>query len=399
DEEEESEDEDGDAAMDGEGGPASENEEEEEEEYEEIEVESKKDDFDTGFNAADDERQYKEYLAQKQQVSAVEEDLEFPDEVETPRDTPARVRFARYRGLKSFRTSPWDPYENLPADYARIFQFENFKKTKTKILREVEDSEEGMDAGRRVVVWIDNVPARVLEHTKDPSKPYILFSLLPHEHKITLSTLQIHRPANTSEETPLVVKSKDPMILFQGFRKLVIRPIYSSDTRGGVNNVHKFSRYLHAGTHAIASFYGPIGLTSEPCLLFKPSATSSTPSLIATGALLPPSPTRIVAKKIILTGHPFKIHKRSAVIRFMFHNPADVEYFKPVQLYTKHGRIGHIRESLGTHGYMKCLFDEQIKGDDTVCMGLYKRVFPRWGCEVWDGESGVEKDGDVEMEM
>lgn len=49
-------------------------------------------------------------------------------QIDTPTDTPARDRFARYRGLKSWRSSPWDAREGLPQEYANTFAFENFKR-------------------------------------------------------------------------------------------------------------------------------------------------------------------------------------------------------------------------------------------------------------------------------
>lgn len=93
----------------------------------------------------------------------------------------------------------------------------------------------------------------------------------------------------------------------------------------------------------------------------------------------------------------------------MFFNPKDVKYFKPVELFTKFGlRVrlflflfsiiyqGHIKDSLGTHGLMKCQFNDFMKSNDTVCLPLYKRQFPHWYERTWQEDKIVESE---EMEQ
>ena len=115
--------------------------------------------------------------------------------------------------------------------------------------------------------------------------------------------------------------------------------------------------------------------------------------LISSGALNSLDPKRILLKRILLTGYPLKINRRRAVIRFMFFNPTDVKYFKPVDLFTRKGLRGNIIKAIGTHGVMKCSFNDGIQHDDTVCLPLYKRVYPPWIPATWMGESvsGFEK--------
>lgn len=304
----------------------------------------------------------------------VDDDLEFPDEIELHPNVLARERLARYRGLKSLKTSRWDtdedrPYE--PEDWSRLLQVSDYQKSKKQATREALVG--GIQPGKRVHVYVRNIPL-VLQHQfhSNTSKPLALFSLLRHEQKSTTVNFTI----TLGSSHPGPIKSKEDLILQCGPRRFLINPLFSQ-TGKTPNNIHKFQRYLHPGQTAIATFIAPLTWGFVPALFFQPSFSSSEYNLIATGTSQPPDQSRIIAKRIILTGHPFKIHKKIVTVRYMFFNKEDVLWFKALQLWTKRGRSGFIKESLGTHGYFKATFDGLINPQDAVGISLYKRIFPR----------------------
>ncbi|GMS84072.1 hypothetical protein PENTCL1PPCAC_6247, partial [Pristionchus entomophagus] len=299
------------------------------------------------------------------------ENEKFPDETDTPLDIPARVRFQKYRGLKSFRTSPWDTNENLPFDYARIFKFANFRRTKKLMVASTMDScaEGAVDAGLYATLHIKNVPVDFAKEWRH-SSPLVIYSLLPHENKMCIQNIVIKRHPTCTVPIP----SKSKLLFHVGFRRFEVEPVFSQHTNG---DKFKMERYLRPDGCTVASFFAPITFAPASTLVFRIDAKGRQ-ELVGAGCVLDNNPDRIMLKRIVLSGHPYKINRRSVVARYMFFNREDIEWFKPVELYTPTGRRGHIKDTIGTHGHMKCRFDQQLNAQDSVMMSLYKRVFPKW---------------------
>ncbi|KAJ6782583.1 hypothetical protein PWT90_05699 [Aphanocladium album] len=338
-----------------------------------------------------------------------EDDKEFPDEIELLPNVLARERLSRYRGLKSLRTSVWQEDEDRahePEDWRRMLQIPDYASSKSRAVREALVG--GVEPGTRVQVFIKGMSPSLAQSYK-PTSPVTLFSLFRHENKKTA----VNYLFNLSTDYGKSVKSKEEIIVQCGPRRMVINPLFS---QAGTtpNDVHKYSRFLHPGGSAIATFMGPVTWGAVPVLFFKRTTPGEIlnegdgPSpglaLIGTGTALPPSTNRVVAKRIILTGHPYHINKKVVTIRYMFFNREDVEWFKAMPLWTRRGRSGYVKEPLGTHGYFKATFDGRINPQDSIGISLYKRVWPRNATavrhpllEVGAPVDAVEADGDVAM--
>eukprot|EP00923_Selenidium_pygospionis_P002410 GHVN01003727.1.p1 GENE.GHVN01003727.1~~GHVN01003727.1.p1 ORF type:complete len:900 (+),score=164.61 GHVN01003727.1:69-2768(+) len=457
---------------------------------------------DVGSEVGDEEAE--EQMSNRKRCEMEErrrDDMDFPDEVDTPTTQRASDRFQKYQGLKSWRSSKWDNKMELPVEYGRITEFENFNKTSLLELRTASAECRSMGlVGLRVCLVLipfgqfmqsssptpsqtephpysltaplvslrgpllkieddkNNKSHLVLQH----DQPLVVSSVIPLEMKVSVAHCQVTREREFEGALP----SKKTVEIQSGFRRFLAKPIFSEVPGVRSQDKYRYERFLHPGTTRTASFYGPSIFTSPtPVLMFsepipvddpardapgvefsdrlsrrpsvieagdsvsdsaasrigtrRQSATSSmgltsvraeekanldewrdvvpgreASELAAWGSTIGSDPNRLIIKRVLLTGYPYRIHKSKAVIRFMFFNPKDIRYFKPVELHTKLGLRGHIKESLGTHGYMKCVFNDRLQPHDTVCMALYKRVFPKWYPLAWhDDPSRKPSDG------
>lgn len=303
-----------------------------------------------------------------------EEEVWNSDMVDTPVNLPARQRFAKYRGLKSFATSKWDPAENLPPQYAYIFKLQGYNRIRQAAVAKCDEGP--AEIGQLIYVTLEDVPPAVAAAQQD-SCLLIASGQLEHEQKWSVVHFQVQRASDFDEP----IKSKTPMLAHVGFRKFYVSPLFSDLSAGDRT---KFARFFHEGDKfRLASFFGPISYNPCPILLFQvPSleeqAEGNPLRLACFGGGVPPNPDLLLLKRTVLSGRIAVIHKKQIVVKYMFFNDEDIRWFQPVDLYTRFGRRGKITKAVGTHGLFKAQLNDQVMQHDVVCMDLYKRVFPRW---------------------
>ena len=328
------------------------------------------DDMDDANNITADER--KALLEQRR--SAQKDDLMFPDEVEINEGESAQERLARFRSLKSFRKSYWDPKENLPESYASIYHFSSFKATQGDVMADMKDlieaanihwdsnlskSTEDRDdlmndqddnqsldeilegcvpSGAYVTITLDEVTPSAAARIK-PSTLLVAVSLLPHENKVSVLHMGLSQtsqcdPCNVEGGSP-PVKSKDILTFRCGWRTWQGRPIFSQNNLN--SDKHKFERFLPTdGAFFAASIFGPVTYTPcpvlvfrEPCNQFQSADNGShlvrKREMIALGSMIGSDADRIIIKRVVLTGFPTRVHKRHATVKYMFYDPEDVK--------------------------------------------------------------------------
>jgi pre-rRNA-processing protein TSR1 len=70
----------------------------------------------------------------------------------------------------------------------------------------------------------------------------------------------------------------------------------------------------------VTTVFAPITFPPASVLVFK-KLDDGQLILVATGCVQSIDPNRIVLKRIVLSGHPFRVNKKNAVVRYMFFTP------------------------------------------------------------------------------
>lgn len=308
--------------------------------------------------------EFNENYENNTQLEQFQEELQNPGLVEEFYLNPQESAIER---LKKYKVTPLEVSSKAP----NSLYISGYKNTSQRVFK-YSDSIQGAGAGDKVRILLVPVqishPERALEVFNSYNvRPLAIFGLLVHEEKKGVC----HFSFKAWEDYTEPIASKSELIVQYGPHREVITPVFSRAGRPA-SDVHRYLKFANVDPLSVASAVAPVMFGGAPAIFFKQDGDRVT--FVGLGLLESVDLRRVVAKRRLLVAQPFKIHKKVITLRYMFFNPQDVEHFKLVPLFTKSGAGGFIKESLGTHGYMKALFNRKLSSQDYVYMALYKGV-------------------------
>ncbi|KFD65693.1 hypothetical protein M514_09629 [Trichuris suis] len=271
-------------------------------------------------------------------------------------------RLEKKRRLKEMFNAEYDETRKFHRDM--VAELDHQTNLNRMEFENMDDSEridyEGFRPGMYVRLQINGLPCELVDNF-DPNYPYIIGGLLPGEQRLSYVQARIKKHRWYDK----VLKTRDPLIISLGWRRFQTMVVYSTQDH---NDRNRMLKYTPQFMHCHATFWGPATPQNTGFLAVQTvSEVTKQFRIVATGLVLSLDASVLVVKKLKLTGTPYKVFKKSALIKDMFNSALECAKFEGAALRSVSGIRGQVKKAMKSPpGSFRATFEDKILMKDIV---------------------------------
>ncbi|KAI3896672.1 hypothetical protein MKW92_019241, partial [Papaver armeniacum] len=228
-------------------------------------------------------------------------------------------------------------------------------------------------AGNYVRLEIHDVPFEMVKN-HDPCQPILVGGVSLDEANVGYMQVRLERHSWHKK----LLKTKDPIIVSVGWRRYQTIPMYTLEDSLGRTQV---LNYTPKNKPCLATFWGPLAPPSTGLVVVQSLADNKAAfRILAKASVLEFNHDMDIVKKRKRIGTPYKIFKKTALIKDLFRSDLEIANFKDATIQTASGISGKVNKPAetdlvhGLDGIAKCTFKRKIHLRDTVFIHVYERV-------------------------